>query len=165
VLHPVAINANSDIGRRRAAGYDPAAQETGNRQVTLRRPLAAALLVLLPLAASAAPRLEQVYPALAAADATERAILFTGDDRQAIDTFFRKRGGHAAQPKALARREPLLVRDRLPGTAAIRPLPPTLDGQLKVLPRGYERMIVGRDVVLLQLRSYTIVDIIREVVR
>jgi hypothetical protein len=126
--------------------------------------LALVLTALAPLAAQAAPRLEQVYPALAAANATERAILFTGDDRQAIDTFFRKHGSQAA-PKALAQREPLLVRDRLPGNAPIRPLPRTLDSQLPALPRGYERMIVGRDVVLLELRSYTVVDIIRDVVR
>jgi hypothetical protein len=129
-----------------------------------RRLLAAALLALLPLVVQATPRLEQVYPALAAANPTERAILFTGDDRQAIDTFFRKHGSQPA-PKALVRREPLLVRDRLPGNAPIRPLPRTLDSQLPALPRGYDRMIVGRDVVLLELRSYTVVDIIRDVVR
>jgi hypothetical protein len=126
--------------------------------------LAAALLSLVPAAVQATPRLEQVYPALAAANATERAILFTGDDRQAIDTFFRKHAGQV-EPKLIARRGPLLVRDRLPEKVAVRPLPPTLGSQLPPLPRGYERMIVGRDVVLLELRSYTVVDIIREVVR
>jgi hypothetical protein len=131
----------------------------------LRRPLAIALLALLPLAVQATPRLEQVYPALAAANATERAILFTGDDRQAIDTFFRKRGGYDTEHKQIPRREPLLVRDRLPEKVAVYPLPPTLDSQLPPLPRGYGRVIVGRDVVLLDRRSHTILDIIREVVR
>jgi hypothetical protein len=126
--------------------------------------LAVVLTALVPLAAQAKPRLEQVYPALAAANATERAILFTGDDRQAIDSFFRKYGGQA-EARELARREPLLVRDRLPEKAAVRPLPRALDSQLPALPRGYDRMIVGRDVVLLELRSYTIVDIVRDVVR
>jgi hypothetical protein len=129
-----------------------------------RTALIVALIALVPVAAPASPRLEQVHPALAAANATERAILFTGDDRQAIDAFFRRHGGRE-EPKQLARREPLLVRDRLPGNAPIRPLPRTLDSQLPALPPGYDRMIVGRDVVLLELRSYTIVDIIREVVR
>ncbi len=95
-----------------------------------RRPLAAALFALLPLAVQATPRIEQVYPALAAANATERAILFTGDDRQAIDTFFRKHGSYGTEQKQLPRREPLLVRDRLPEKAAVYPLPPTLDSQL-----------------------------------
>jgi hypothetical protein len=126
--------------------------------------LAVVLTTLLPAAVQATPRLEQVYPALAAANATERAILFTGDDRQTVDTFFRKHAGQV-EPKLIPRREPLLVRDRLPEKAGVRPLPPTLGSQLPPLPRGYERMIVGRDVVLLELRSYTVVDIIRDVVR
>jgi hypothetical protein len=129
------------------------------------RPLAVALVALLPLAVQATPRLEQVYPALAAANATERAILFTGDDRQMIDTFFRKRSGYAAEAKQLPSREPLLVRDRLPEKVTVHPLPPTLDGQLPPLPTGYGRVIVGRDVVLLDRRSHTILDIMREVVR
>jgi hypothetical protein len=130
-----------------------------------RRPLAVALFALLPLAVQATPRLEQVYPALAAANATERAILFTGDDRQAIDTFFRKRGSYGTEQKELPRRGPLLVRDRLPEKAVVYPLPPTLDSQLPSLPSGYGRVIVGRDVVLLDRRSQTILDIMREVVR
>lgn len=131
----------------------------------LRRPLAVALLIFLPLAAQATLRLEQVYPALAAANPTERAILFTGDDRQAIDTFFRKHGNYATAQKQATRREPLLVRDRLPEKAHVYPLPPLLDSQLRPLPRGYGRVIVGRDVVLLDRSSYTILDIVREVVR
>jgi hypothetical protein len=131
----------------------------------LRRPLAAALFALLPLAVQATPRLEQVYPALAAANPTERAILFTGDDRQAIDTFFRKHGNYATTHKHPTRREPLLVRDRLPEKVDVYPLPPLLDGQLRPLPRGYGRVIVGRDVVLLDRSSHTILDIVREVVR
>lgn len=125
----------------------------------------AVALALLPIAAQASLRLEQVYPALAAANATERSILFTGDDRKAIDSFFRKYGSHGAETKQVARRDPLLVRDRLSEKAAVRPLPPTLDSQLPALPSGYGRVIVGRDVVLLERRSNTIVDIVREVVR
>jgi len=130
-----------------------------------RRPLAVALFALLPLAVRATPRFEQVYPALAAANATERAILFTGDDRQAIDTFFRKRSGYDTEHKQIPRREPLLVRDRLPEKLTVFPLPPILDSQLPRLPSGYGRVIVGRDVVLLDRRSQTILDIMREVVR
>ena len=119
----------------------------------------------MPTLGQAAPRLEQVYPALAAANPTERAILFTGDDRQAIDTFFRKHGSYGTEGKQLPRRGPLLVRDRLPEKVAVYPLPPTLDRQLPPLPSGYGRVIVGRDVVLLDRRSSTVLDIIREVVR
>jgi hypothetical protein len=131
----------------------------------LRHAFAVLLTALVPIAAQAAARLEQVYPALAAANATERAILFTGDDRKAVDTFFRKHAGPNAESKQLPRRDPLLVRDRLPEKAPVRPLPTALDSQLPSLPRGYDRVIVGRDVVLLDLRSQTILDIMREVVR
>jgi hypothetical protein len=131
----------------------------------LRHAFAVLLTALVPIGAQAAARLEQVYPALAAANSTERAILFTGDDRKAIDSFFRKHASPDAEPKLLSRRDPLLVRDRLPEKAAIRPLPSALDSQLPALPQGYDRVIVGRDVVLLDLRSYIILDIMREVVR
>ena len=135
-------------------------------QAPVLRPAFAVLLAaLVPIAAQATTRLEQVYPALAAANATERAILFTGDDRKAIDTFFRKHSNPGAEQKQLPRRDPLLVRDRLPENALVRPLPNALDSQLPSLPRGYHRVIVGRDVVLLDLRSHTILDIMREVVR
>ncbi len=125
--------------------------------------LLAALLALAAPVVQATPRLEQVYPALAA-NPSERAFLFTGDDRQAIDTFFRRHVGHGADLKQFSR-SPLLVRDRLPDSLARRRLPQALDNQLRSLPGGYERMIVGRDVVLLDLRSYTILDIMRDVVR
>jgi hypothetical protein len=150
-------------GAGRPEGTIPPAQKSSSRM--FRRTFAVALIALAPVAAQAKPRLEQVYPALAAANATERAILFTGDDRQAIDTFFRRHGSHGADSKELPRRDPLLVRDRLPEKAAVRPLPASLDSHLPPLPRGYDRVIVGRDVVLLDRRSHTILDIMREVVR
>src|SRR5262245_56192708 len=131
----------------------------------VRHAVTVVLTALVPLAAQATARLEQVHPALAATNATERAILFTGDDRQAVDTFFRKRASADTEAKQLPRRDPLLVRDRLPQNALVRPLPSALDSQLPSLPRGYSRVIVGRDVVLLDLRSHTILDIMREVVR
>jgi len=148
----------------RPAGTIRLPKKEANEPV-LRHAFAVVLTTLVPLAAQAAARLEQVYPALAATNATERAILFTGEDRKAIDTFFRKHGGPAAEAKQLSRRDPLLIRDRLPENAVLRPLPSALDSQLPSLPRGYNRVIVGRDVVLVDLRSHTILDIMREVVR
>lgn len=132
--------------------------------MSLRLCLAAALLIAAN-AASAAVRVEQVYPGMAAANATERAILFSGGDRQAIDQFFRRQAAPGAVNGATPRREPLLIRDRLPQGAPTRPLPYTLDLQLPPLPPGYARLIFGRDVLLVERRSRTIVDIMREVVR
>jgi hypothetical protein len=131
----------------------------------LRRLLAAAIVC----AVAAGPiqamvRMEQVYPARAATNETERAILFTGEDRQTIDQFFR-RNATPSRNVAKAARKPLLIRERLPQDARTRPLPGALDDRLPALPTGYARVIVGRDVLLLERRSHVILDIVREVVR
>jgi hypothetical protein len=129
----------------------------------LRSLLAAVLLSA--AVAHATVRMEQVYPARAAANATERAILFSGGDRQAIDQYFRRHAAQGAENGGKARKDPLLIRDRLPQGVATRPLPFALDRELPALPSGYARLIVGRDVLLVERRSRTIVDIMREVVR
>jgi len=115
--------------------------------------------------AHAKPRLDQVHPALTAANPVERSILFTGGDRQTVDAWFRRNGANGDGEGMPARREPLLIRERLPADAGALPLPGALDAKLRPLPSGYERLIVGRDIVLLARGSRTIVDIMREVVR
>ncbi len=131
-----------------------------------RRLLTAALLCTLAAgAANATVRMEQVYPGMAAANPTERAILFSGEDRQTIDHFFRRQGAPAANNGTKARREPLLIRERVPQGVPTRPLPYALDHRLPLLPPGYARLILGRDVLLVESRTRTIVDIMREVVR
>ncbi len=129
----------------------------------LRSLLAALLCALAAGVVHANVRLEQVYPGRAAANPTERAILFSGEDRQTIDHFFRRHtsAGNGGTPRG----EPLLIRDRLPHGASTRPLPYALDHRLPALPPGYARLILGRDVVLVERRSRTILDIMREVVR
>jgi hypothetical protein len=129
------------------------------------RTLFAATLLFTAAVAHASVRMEQVYPGRAAANATERAILFSGGDRQTIDQFFRRHASHGTDNGTKPRREPLLIRERLPGSVATRPLPYALDRELPPLPSGYARLIVGRDVLLVERRSRTIVDIMREVVR
>lgn len=130
------------------------------------RLLAASLTCALALGpVHAKPKPEQVHPELAAANRTERATLFTGGDRQTVDAFFRRYATNGDSEGAAARRDPLLIRDRLPQGVAVRPLPYALDAKLPPLPNGYARVIVGRDIVLLDRSSHTIVDIMREVVR
>ena len=127
--------------------------------------LACLACVLAVGSARATVRMEQVYPARAAANPTERAILFSGEDRRTIDHFFRRQNTQSADNGAQARREPLLIRERVPHGVPTRPLPYALDHQLPPLPPGYARLILGRDVLLLERRSLTILDIVREVVR
>lgn len=132
----------------------------------LRSLLAAFMLCALAAgSAYAAVRMEQIYPARAAANPTERAILFSGEDRQTIDHFFRLHTTQRAGNGAKARREPLLIRERLPQGTPTRPLPRALDSRLPPLPTGYARLILGRDVLIVERRSQTILDIMREVVR
>jgi hypothetical protein len=129
----------------------------------LRTLLAVALLAA--AVAHANVRMEQVHPGRAAANATERAILFSGGDRQTIDQYFRRHAAQGTENSGKTRKDPLLIRDRLPERLATRPLPSALDRELPPLPSGYARLIVGRDVLLVERRSRTIVDIMREVVR
>lgn len=132
----------------------------------LLRLLAASLLAALTAGqAHAIVRAEQVHPALAAANETERSILFTGGDRQTVDAFYRRYGSPTAEADGAVRRGPLLVRERLRTDADTRPLPFALNAKLPTLPQGYQRVIVGRDIVLLDRHSRTILDIMREVVR
>ena len=127
--------------------------------------LAAAILSALAGSATATVRMEQVYPARAAANPTERAILFSGEDRRAIDHFFRRQATQTAGNGAKGPRDPLLIRDRVPQGVPTRPLPYALDHQLPPLPPGYARLIFGRNVLLVERRTLTILDIVREVVR
>jgi hypothetical protein len=132
----------------------------------VRNLLAASILCVLAAGvANATVRMEQVYPARAAANPTERAILFSGEDRQTIDHFFRRQGTQNGGNGGKARRDPLLIRERVPQGVPTRPLPHALDHQLPPLPPGYARLILGRDVLLVERRSQTILDIVREVVR
>ena len=72
---------------------------------------------------------------------------------------------HNAETKQVTRRDPLLIRERVPERIVARPLPQALDDRLPQLPAAYGRVIVGRDVLLVERRSHTILDIMREVVR
>jgi hypothetical protein len=130
-----------------------------------RRLLAVLLCAFAAGAVQANVRMEQVHPGIAAANPTERAILFSGEDRQTIDHFFRRQASQGPGNAARPRREPLLIRERVPQGVTTRPLPYALDHQLPPLPPGYARLILGRDVVLVERRSRTILDIMREVVR
>jgi len=83
-----------------------------------------------------------------------------------VSKYFRKAGVPQRDANgAKARREPLLIRERVPQGVPTRPLPHALNHQLPPLPPGYARVILGRDVLLVERRSHTILDIVREVVR
>lgn len=104
------------------------------------------------------PSLEDtVAPAIA-------SLLFPSADRQVISNYFLRNSGYLASlPPGI--RKQLVTRGRLPPGIAKKALPPGLAGQLSPLPSGFDRMIVGPDVLLVEIATGIIVDIIRDVVR
>ncbi|MFZ2869287.1 hypothetical protein [Zavarzinia sp.] len=92
------------------------------------------------------------------------SVLFPTGDRQVISNYFLRNSGYLADlPPGI--RKQLVTRGRLPPGIAKKILPAGLSGQLSPLPAGYDRMIVGPDVLLVQIATGIIVDIIRDVVR
>lgn len=99
------------------------------------------------------------------------AIGFSGEDRQRIDAWFQRYPDFVTRtyppdgklPRAVDRT--LAPADRLPRGVAKAPLPWPLETQLAPVPAGVERAIVGRHLVLLDARTATVLDIVRDVVR
>lgn len=99
-----------------------------------------------------------------AATSASAVLLFPTGDRQVISNYFLRNGGYLVDlPPGI--RKQLVTRGRLPPGIARKILPAGLAGQLSPLPSGYDRMIVGPDVLLVQIATGVIVDIIRDVVR
>jgi hypothetical protein len=99
------------------------------------------------------------------------AIAFSGEDRQRIDAWFTRYPDYVTRtydpdgklPRQIDRT--LAPADRLPRGVAKAPLPWPLETQLSPVPAGVERAIVGRHLVLLDARTATVLDIVRNVVR
>ena len=99
------------------------------------------------------------------------AIGFSGEERQRIDAWFKRYPDYVTRsyhpdgklPQAIDRT--LAPADRLPRGVAKAPLPWPLETQLSPVPAGVERAIVGRHLVLLDARTATVLDIVRNVVR
>ncbi|MCF4165836.1 RcnB family protein [Zavarzinia compransoris] len=89
---------------------------------------------------------------------------FSATDRQIVSNFFlRNSGYYSSLPPGLRRQ--LVTKGRLPPGIARKALPPGLSNALPPAPRGYQRMIVGPDVLLVETATGIILDIIRDVVR
>ncbi|RJF88424.1 hypothetical protein D3874_16540 [Oleomonas cavernae] len=92
------------------------------------------------------------------------AALFGASDRQLISNYFLRNSGYLdGLPPGI--RKQLVTKGRLPPGIAKKALPPGLAGQLSPLPSGFDRMIIGPDVLLVEIATGIIVDIIRDVVR
>jgi hypothetical protein len=99
------------------------------------------------------------------------AVRFSGQDRQRIDSWFKRYRDYVTRtydpdgklPAQLDRE--LAPNDRLPRKVAKARLPWPLETQLSPVPAGVERAIVGRHLVMLDARTATVLDIVRDVVR
>lgn len=101
----------------------------------------------------------------------EPPIRFSGQDRQRVDTWFKRYPDFVTRtydpdgklPRQVNRE--LAPNDPLPRNVAKAPLPWPLETQLSALPPGVERAIVGRHLLMIDARTARVLDIIREVVR
>jgi hypothetical protein len=114
---------------------------------------------------------------LAAADA-KRPAYFLAEERRIIEQYYRgggKKVKHRDLPPGLAKRggnlppglqKQLERNGQLPPglQKRLEPLPVDLDRRLPRLPEYWERVIVDRDVILLDRRTNRILDIIEDVI-
>lgn len=97
---------------------------------------------------------------------TDSGIRFKDDDLTLIFNWFRNdhaRADYSSLPPGIQKR---LARGKgLPPGIAKRYLPSGLEKRLSAVPRGYERIIVGDDLLLVELSTGTISDIVRNIFR
>lgn len=96
-------------------------------------------------------------------------IVFTDRDRQMIHRYYQShRNSRRNLPPGLAKKgrlpHGLAKRDRLPPGLAKRSLPADLEASLSPLSKGYVRVIVGGDVVIMDSNTRVVIDIYRNVV-
>lgn len=109
-----------------------------------------------------------------AASGSEVSVRFVDHDKVVIREYFRSASsGASGLPPGLAKRQQLppglqkQIREKgtLPPGLQKRLLPGELEGRLSRLPPGYERVIVGADVLLVEIATRVIVDILADVLR
>ncbi len=94
------------------------------------------------------------------------SIRFSTRDLNVIIDWFKTapvagRSNTRSLPPGLAKQ--LRERGHLPPGLEAKGLPPSLAERLGPAPRGYERIVVGKDVILAQIATGIIVDILKDV--
>lgn len=91
---------------------------------------------------------------------------FSARDRAAIAAYYRAHP-EKKTPPGLAKREKLpsglAKRDTLPPGLQGRPLPRDLESRLTAVPAAYVRIVLGRDVLLMQRDTRLVLDILHGV--
>jgi hypothetical protein len=107
--------------------------------------------------------------------AKDRPAYFLPEERRIIENYYRSGGPSKGLPPGLAKRggklppglqKHLDKNGRLPPglQKRLEPLPPDLDARLPRLPDYWERVILDRDVILVDQRSNRILDILENVI-
>jgi hypothetical protein len=105
---------------------------------------------------------------------THATVQFAERDKIVIRDYYRDPGsGASGLPPGLAKKQQLppglqkQVREKgtLPPGLQKRLLPGELEGRLTRLPPGYERVIVGADVVIVEIATRIIVDILADILK
>jgi len=99
--------------------------------------------------------------------------LCTAREGAVISTWFRDNRGHL--PPGLAKRETLPPglekqlqrKGKLPPglEKKLQPMPPALEKQLVVLPTGYRRVVIGDNVIVMNVDTSIVYDIVRSVIQ
>lgn len=103
-------------------------------------------------------------------DDHSRVALSIGErDRAIIARYYERYRYGKKVPPGLARRNGglppgLAKRDRLPPGLEGRGLPQDLERELSPVPRGYVRVVLGRDIVLMESKTRVVIDIYRDIV-
>lgn len=96
-------------------------------------------------------------------DDHQAALNFSERDRAAIAAYYRAHP-EKKTPPGLAKREKLpsglAKRDKLPPGLQGRPLPRDLESRLTAVPAAYVRIVLGRDVLLMQRDTRLVLDIL-----
>ncbi len=103
----------------------------------------------------------------------EAERVFTREEVTVINRYFTD--NRSGLPPGLAKREQLppglqrhLERNGTlpPGLQKkVQPLPPELERRMRVLPTGYRRVVIAGNVILMNEKTATIYDIVRNVIR
>ena len=98
-------------------------------------------------------------------------VVFSDRDRQAIRNYYAKKWKHKKFPPGLAKRDTLPpglqkrldAGDQLPPGLQRSSLPYELEDILSPLPKGYIRLKVGGDIVIMNQNTEVVVDILKDI--
>lgn len=93
-------------------------------------------------------------------EAAATVIRFSAEDRKLIENYFRN-----SPAKSASNSLPLIRGGWLPTNTRTESLPSVLERKLTTIPATHSRQKVGRDVVIMEMKTRTILDVIFDVTK